>query len=106
MAKVLPMALPPTFRIDQDQRGDGRRSTTGHDAADIADHVAADGTDTLCITQQPDRLLGADDLTRRHGMEGFFIGRCDCHANDIKDDTNQNNCKQDQKACNNAAAAH
>lgn len=45
--------------MGQDQRRNGCRCAAGNDAADIPNHIVADGADPLGIAQQPDGLLGA-----------------------------------------------
>ena len=97
---------PGEFEVIQDLGRDGCRSGSGHDAADIADHVIADGADTLSIAQKTDRLLGTGYLAGSHGMEGLFVSGCDRDANNIKDDTDQDDAQKDKERNRHAAARH
>ena len=65
-----------------------------------------DGADPLGIAQQFDGLLGTGHLSCRHGMERLFIGGGHSHADDVKNNTHQNNDQQDQERHRHGAVFH
>ena len=97
---------PGKVEIGKDLGGDGGRSAAGHDTADIAHHVIADGADPLGIAQQGDGLPGAGYLPGRHGMEGLFVSRGHRHTDDIENNTHQNDDQQDEKGDGHGAVLH
>ena len=97
---------PGKIEIAQDLGRNGRRSRTGHNTADIANHIVTDGADTLSIAQKADGILGTGDLTGGHRVERCFVGRGHCHTDHIKLYTHQHNDQQDQKSGNDTASCH
>ena len=59
------------------------------DAADIAHHVVAEAGDLVGPADQTQRLPGAGDLVGSHGVEGPLVRRRHRHADDIKEDAQQ-----------------
>ena len=97
---------PGEFKIAEDPGCDGSRGGAGHDTADIAHHVIADGADTLGIAQQTDGLLGTHNLSGSHGMEGLFISRGNRHTDDIENNTHKHDGQQDEKCHNDTTGLH
>ena len=87
-------------------RRNGRRSRTGHNAANVTNHIIADGTDLFRASQKLDCLLSARHFSCRHGMEGLFIGRGNCHADNIKQNTYKDNYQQNDKSHRHRAGGH
>ena len=92
--------------IAEDLGGNGRRSGAGDDAADITDNVIADGTDALGVPKEHDALLRAPDLPGRHCVEGFFVGGSHGHADNIKNDADEDDHQQNEKGHDHGAFAH
>ena len=66
-------------------------------AEDIANHIAADTADTLCVVQETDRLCRSLGLVRRHGMKRTGIRSGNRHTEDIKQDTQADKYRQHQQ---------
>lgn len=90
----------------QHLRRNGSGSRAGNNTANISNHIVTNGADTFGIAQKVDRLYTSGHLACCHGMKGFFIRGSDCDTDHIKQNTDQNNGKQDQKSDQNGAVCH
>ena len=97
---------PGHIKIAQNLGRNGRGCAAGHNAADIANHVIADGADPFGIAQQRNGFLCSGDFPGSHGMEGFLIRSGHSHADDIENDTHQNDRQQDQKGHKHGTGGH
>ena len=99
MAIDLPSALPPMVmpEIPLQLGHDHRRRRAGDDAADVAHHVVAHGTDLVGVLQKPDSLPSALFLVGGHGVERLGVRRRHRHAHHVEDDAQRDKHRQYQQ---------
>jgi hypothetical protein len=97
---------PGTIKITDYLHRNGGRGGAGHDTADVAHHIVADGADPFGVPQKADGSSGTGNLPGSHGVERLFIGSGYSHADNVKDNTDEDNGKENEKCHRCGAVLH